>query len=96
MVSVWIAIALRPGMSYRITGRSVASAIGTEVRQNARLRRLGVVGSHHQQAVRARLLGLLGQVHRMDGVERADAGDDLRAVTDRVDGRTDQVGLLAV
>ena len=55
-----------------------------EVREQPGLGRLRVVRRHDQQPVGTRLRRLIGQVDRVDGVERADARDDVGAVADGI------------
>jgi hypothetical protein len=69
---------------------------GQEVSSERVLRRARVVRGHDEEPVGADPGRLLGQVDRVGRVERTDAGDDLRPVSDRLDHRLQQPQLLVV
>ena len=69
---------------------------GGEVRDQSGLRRTRVVRRHHQQAVRALGLARPGELDAVRGVVGSRAGDDARAVPDRLQHRPQQRQLLAV
>ncbi len=67
-----------------------------EVAHDRALRRLVVVRRHDEHRVDPGLVRQLRQMDGMAGVVRAGAGDDGRAVSDRLDGRREQLELLLV
>ncbi len=79
-----------------MTGRSVASAIEPEVREDAGLGRLVVVRRDDHDAVGAGLLAVPVELDRVGGLVGAAAGDDLRPAGRDILADLDEADLLGV
>ena len=79
-----------------MSGMEIASATAREMRVEAALARLVVIGRDDEHGVGARLLGMDGELDRLLGAVGAGAGDDRHAAFGDLDAELDDAVMLLV